>query len=172
MSNEVYSNQQIAELLGVNKDSLRVIKNRNKEQLIEGKHWFLQDNQTLWTAVGLEALRLIQNTVKAKVSDAETPDDDVTDTPVTPVTHNVTSETVDPLQRYSSLINAVADAITPGLLQRIDNAVIQRVKSDIAKPMTSTECVTLLTELGLKPCNPELLLTGNQPNLLTESKEN
>ena len=169
MSNEVYSNQQIAELLGVNKDSLRVIKNRNKEQLIEGKHWFLQDNQTLWTIVGLEALKLIQNTVKAKVSDAETPDDDVTDTPVTP---SVTSETVDPLQRYSSLINAVADAITPGLLQQIDNAVVGRVKTAIAKPMTATECVTLLTELGLKPCNPELLLTGNQPNLLTESKEN
>jgi hypothetical protein len=169
MSNEVYSNQQVAELLGINKDSLRVFKSRNKEVLLEGTHWFTQDNQTLWTQFGVEQLRTLQNTVKTRVSDVETPDDDVTDTPVTP---SVTSETVDPLQRYSSLINAVADAITPRLLQRIDNAVTGRVKTAIAKPMTATECVTLLTELGLKPCNPELLLSGNQPNLLTESKEN
>jgi hypothetical protein len=167
--NEVYSNQQAAELLGVSKDSLRVIKSRNKEQLIEGTHWFLQDNQTLWTVEGLEALKLIQNTVKVRVSEVETSEDAVTDTPVT---EGVTSVSTDPLQRYSGLINAVADAITPGLLQRIDNAVTGRVKSAIATPMTSTECVTLLNELGLKPCNPELLLSGNQPNLLTESKEN
>jgi hypothetical protein len=82
------------------------------------------------------------------------------------------TETVsDPFQRYSQLINAVADAVTPGLLQRIDNTVMKRVKSVLTTPMTSAECVTLLTELGLTTADPAKLAADNVAGLL-EAKEN
>jgi hypothetical protein len=168
MSN-VYTTAQAAEFLGISANNLRVWKSRKSEQLIEGTHWVTGDNnQVLWTPTGLEVLQQIKG---ATASNADITDDVIDPLPET-VTQPLQPSEVDPLQRYSSLINAVADAITPGLLQRIDNAVVGRVKTAIAKPMTSTECVTLLTELGLKPCNPERLLTGNPPNLLTEAKEN
>ncbi|MGB3207271.1 MAG: DNA-binding protein, partial [Crinalium sp.] len=135
----------------------------------ENVHWFLSDGQTLWTVKGLEVLRLLQNTVAVKAKSL-----DATDTTATDATESVAptnSPVANPLQRYTGFVEAVADALTPELLQEIDNAVTRKVKQAIATPMTATECVTLLTELGLKPCNPELLLSGNQPNLLPESKE-
>jgi hypothetical protein len=156
---EVLTSAQVAEFLGVSANTIRSWKSRKADQLVEGKHWINQDNQVLWTQAGLEVLQGLQSATDSVAANAT---DSVADTP---------SPVADPLQRYSGLINAVADAITPRLLQRIDNAVTGRVKTAIAKPMTATECVTLLTELGLKPCNPELLLSGNQTNLLTESKE-
>ncbi|AFZ15740.1 hypothetical protein Cri9333_4985 (plasmid) [Crinalium epipsammum PCC 9333] len=169
MSNEVYTTAQAAEFLGISTNNLRVWKSRKSDQLIEGTHWVTGDNnQVFWTPIGLEVLQQIKGATACNA--------DITDDVIDPLQETVTQplhqSDVDPLRRYSSLINAVADAITPGLMQRIDNAVTGRVKTAIATPMSPTECVTLLTELGLKPCNPELLLSGNQPNLLTESKEN
>ncbi len=158
MSNEVLTSAQVAELLSVSANTIRSWKSRKADQLVEGQHWINQDNQVLWTQAGLEVLQGIQSATDSVAASAT---DSVADTP---------SPVADPLQRYASLINAVADAITPGLLQRIDNAVVGKVKTAIAKPMTSTECVTLLTELGLKPCNPELLLSSNVAGLL-EAKE-
>jgi hypothetical protein len=173
---EIYTNDQVAEVLSVSASTIRSWKTRKSDQLVENTHWFIQDNQTLWTVKGLEVLRLLQNTVAVKVHvETDATDTTATDTTATDATESVAEGkegVADPLQRYTGLVEAVANAITPGLLQRIDNAVTGRVKSAIATPMSPAECVTLLTELGLKPCNPELLLTGNQPNLLTESKEN
>ncbi|AFZ15645.1 hypothetical protein Cri9333_4882 (plasmid) [Crinalium epipsammum PCC 9333] len=158
MSNEVLTTAQAAELLQVSVNCIRQWKSRKAEQLLESIHWITGDNnQTLWTQTGLEALQQIKG-VTASVTDD--------------VTTGVTESVTDPLQRYNPLVESVSNAITQGLIGRIDKVVTRNIGIAIAKPMTSTECVTLLTELGLKPCNPELLLSGNQPNLLTESKEN
>ncbi len=162
MSNEVLTTAQAAELLQVSVNCIRQWKLRKAEQLLESIHWITGDNnQTLWTQTGLEALQQIKG-VTASVTD------DVT----TGVTESVTDPITDPLQRYNPLVESVSDALTQGLLTRIDKAVTRNIGIAIATPMSPAECVTLLTELGLKPCNPELLLSGNQPNLLPESKEN
>ena len=173
---EVLTSAQVAEFLGVSANTIRSWKLRKAEQLVIGKHWINQDNQVLWTQAGLEVLQGIQSATDSVAASAT---DGValaaTDSVAANATDSVAptnSLVANPLQRYTGFVEAVADALTPELLQEIDNAVTRKVKQAIAKPMTATECVTLLTELGLKPCNPELLLSGNQPNLLTESKEN
>jgi hypothetical protein len=153
MSNEVLTTAQAAEFLSVSPATLRTWKSRKADLLVEGTHWINQDGTTLWTQAGLEALQGVSPET-ASVADSET-----------------VSVSGDPLGRYSPLVRSVAEAITQGLLGRIDNAVTDNIRSAIAKPMTSTECVTLLNELGLKPCNPELLISSNVAGLL-EGKEN
>ena len=156
---EVLTSAQVAEFLGVSANTIRSWKLRKADKLVEGKHWINQDNQVLWTQAGLEVLQGLQSATDSVAPNAT---DSVADTP---------SPVAAPLQRYTGLVETVANGIAPGLLHRIDNAVTRKVKQAIATPMSPAECVTLLTELGLKPCNPELLLSGNQTNLLTESKE-
>ena len=162
--NQVLTNAQAAEYIGITATTLRSWKSRKADLFTEGIHWINQDNQVLWTQAGLEVLQSIKG-----ATDSVT--DDVTD-PLQKPLDAVTEGVTDPLQRYTGFVEAVANGIAPGLLHRIDNAVTRKVKQAIATPMSPAECVTLLTELGLKPCNPELLLSGNQTNLLTESKEN
>ncbi|MGB3205306.1 MAG: DNA-binding protein, partial [Crinalium sp.] len=69
---EIYTNDQVAEVLSVSASTIRSWKTRKSDQLVENVHWFLSDGQTLWTVKGLEVLRLLQNTVavKAKSLDA------------------------------------------------------------------------------------------------------
>ena len=163
---EIYSSNQVAERLGIAPGTVRTWKKRYEKQLIEGTHWVNQDGSTMWTQAGLEVLQ----GETASVLDNETAS--VLGNETVSVAELRRSETDDPLGRYSPLVESVSQAITQGLLTRIDKAVTGNIRTAIATPMTAQECVTVLTELGLKPCNPELLLTGNQPNLLTESKEN
>ena len=163
MSNEVYTTAQAAETLGITANNLRVLKSRKADQLNEGTHWVTGDNnQILWTQAGIDVLQQLKTGNDPITSDVMTPLQEPLQEPATD----------DPLGRYNPLVESVAQAITSGLLGRIDKAVTRNIKQAIAKPMTSTECVNVLTELGLKPCNPELLLSGNQTNLLTESKDN
>ena len=70
------------------------------------------------------------------------------------------------LQRYESLINALASAIAPQLLPALDKAVVAEVRSSVARPMTTIECVAVLSELGLKPVDPGALLGMNIAGLL------
>jgi len=167
MSNEVYTTAQAAELLGVPINTLRSWKSRKSDLLIEGTHWVSSDNQILWTQAGIEALQSINGAMPSS-ADAQCsplPDDQE------PIASPLQASLTDPWQRYKPLVESIANSIAGGLIRRIDNAVMSKVKDAIALPMTSTECVTLLTELGLKPCNPELLLSGNVTALL-EGKEN
>ncbi|AFZ15542.1 hypothetical protein Cri9333_4768 (plasmid) [Crinalium epipsammum PCC 9333] len=173
MSNEVLSTAQAAELLGVSAGTLRTWKSRKADLLVEGTHWINQDGSTFWTQAGLDVLQGVSSVSDGEtvsVSDGETIS--VASSETDSATPQQSPAAHDPLQRYIPLVESVSNAITQGLIGRIDKAVTRNIGIAIAKPMTSTECVTLLTELGLKPCNPELLLSGNQTNLLTESKEN
>jgi len=171
---EIYSSNQVAERLGIAPGTVRTWKKRYEKQLIEGTHWVNQDGSTMWTQAGLEVLQgetaSVLDNETASVLGNETAS--VLGNETVSVAELRRSETDDPLGRYSPLVESVSQAITQGLLTRIDKAVTGNIRTAIATPMTAQECVTVLTELGLKPCNPELLLTGNQPNLLTESKEN
>lgn len=153
---DIYSTNDVATALSVSPTTIRTWKHRKADRLIEGEHWFNQENQLYWTEVGLTALQEIQSRNGSK-----SPSDAASESP----------SDADPFGRYSQLINAVASAVTPGLLQRIDNAVMQQVKGEIAKPMTSTECVTLLAELGLTPGDPSALLGGTNVAGLLEAKE-
>jgi hypothetical protein len=145
-ANQIYSSAQAAELLGIPVSTLRTWKARKKDQLQENLHWFHQDGQTFWTTQGLETLKQIQ----PSVADMETK--------ASGVSADETPDVADPLQRYESLIEAVADAVSPQVVQRIDQAVMQRVKNAIAKPMTSQECIAILTDFGLAPADPNALL--------------
>ncbi|AFZ15668.1 hypothetical protein Cri9333_4907 (plasmid) [Crinalium epipsammum PCC 9333] len=180
MNNEVLSTAQAAELLGVSAGTLRTWKSRKADLLVEGTHWINQDGSTFWTQAGLDVLQGVSSvsdgeTVSVASSETISVASSETISVASSETESATPQPSpaahDPLQRYIPLVESVSNAITQGLIGRIDKAVTRNIGIAIAKPMTATECVTLLSELGLKPCNPELLLTGNQTNLLTESKE-
>jgi hypothetical protein len=146
---QVHSNAQVAEILGISEGTIRTWKKREADQLQENVHWLTQNNKTLWTAEGIEALRQINSTVSAKNFETDSLETDETET------------VSDPFQRYTSLINAVAAAVSPGIVQRIDTAVLQKVKRAIATPMTPAECVVILTEFGLAPADPSVLVNGS-----------
>lgn len=165
MNNEVLSTNQVAEILGTTPATVRSLKSRHKDQLFEGTHWVNQDNQTLWTNAGLEALQILRN---ATPTEAEAPRQAYQDEDPSVAE----DEQPDILKRYAPLVEGVASAVAEGLLGRIDRAVSSKVKVAIATPMTATECITVLQTLGLKPCDPTLLINGSNQNLLPESKEN
>ena len=154
---DIYSTNQIAELLSTTAATVRSYKSRHKDQLVEGTHWLNQDGQTLWTNAGFEALQLLKGDAPSVATDAT---DSVAD-----------DAQPDILRRYIPLVESVASAVVDNLLGRIDASVTRKLGSAIATPMTATECVTVLQSLGLKPCNPELLINGSNQNLLPESKE-
>jgi hypothetical protein len=159
---EALTTNQAAELLNISISCLRQWKSRKADQLIEGTHWVTGDNnQVLWTQAGLEALQQIKGVTPSDTADVTDPLQDVTE----PAAH-------DPLGRYTPLAESVTAAVTERILSQIDKGVTANIKRAIAKPMTSQECVTVLQNLGLKPCNPELLLSPAIQNLLAESKEN
>jgi hypothetical protein len=56
---DVYPSNQVAELLQVSSATLRTWKSRKSDQLLENVHWFLSEGQTIWTSVGLEALKQV-----------------------------------------------------------------------------------------------------------------
>lgn len=160
MTNEVLTTAQTAELLGISVNCLRQWKARKPEKLVEGQHWISDAGQVLWTTTGLEQLQLIKG-------GGEGITEDVIPTPQ-PLQQELEH---DPLLRYNPLVESVASGITGNLLNRIDQRVTQNLKVAIATPMSSAECVTVLSELGLKPPNLELLLSTKNQQLLSESEE-
>ncbi len=152
---EIYSSAQAAEMLGVSPNTLRTWKARKSELLLEGQHWITQDGQTYWTQIGVETLQHLRG---------ESPIDS------DPKRQPIQDESPSVAARYEDLIDAVADALTPTLLNRLDNAVMGRVKRAVSTPMSATERVTLLTSLGLKPASPELLLQQSSTNYLPEGE--
>lgn len=145
-SKQIYTSAQVAELLEIPTATLRTWKSRKSDQLQEGLHWFSENSQTFWTNEGIEILMQIRSVADGK--SAETPS----------VAPDETPSVSDPLQRYQSLVEAVADAVAPQVISRIDQAVMQQVKNRIAKPMTSQECVAILVDFGLAPADPNALL--------------
>ncbi|MGB3207991.1 MAG: hypothetical protein WBB28_23665 [Crinalium sp.] len=59
----------------------------------------------------------------------------------------------------------------PLLRELVIEELREGVPSTFAKPITSSECVTLLMDLGLKPCDPAALIAGNFPASLSESNQ-
>ncbi len=152
---DVYSNQQVAELLGIKEGTLRTWKARKSEQIQENTHWVKSsDGGTLWTETGVEMLRHLCN---GGVSTTETAS-------FQPETDDPTDLTI----RYTPIIETVSDAIANQILSRIDATVTGRVKQHLTKPVSTLERVSLLSQLGLKPANPELLLQGNNTNYLPQ----
>jgi len=162
MSN-VYTTAQVAELIGISADTVRTWKKRNADKLLETTHWLKDEsNALLWTEEGIQALTQLQNgsepsqgsnndmaTVQAEPS---------FDTPL--------------LSRYEPLLETMADAVAPQLQQRLDSKIADRIQDfgKKAEPLTATECVTILQQLGLKPANPAALLTESKVQALPESK--
>ncbi len=154
---DVYSNQQVAELLGIKEGTLRTWKARKSEQIQENTHWVKSgDGGTLWTETGVEMLRHLCN---GGVSTTETA--------------SFQPETDDPTDltnRYTPIIETVSDAIANQILSRIDATVTVRVKHHLTKPMTANERVSVLSQMGLKAANPELLLQQSTTNYLPEGE--
>jgi len=167
-ANQIYNNDQAAELVGIAAPTIRTWKSRRASELQENVHWFasLENNgQTFWTEQGIEALQLIKNTIRR--TGTETASDETTETgetqPVSETASETPSETgTSLLNRYDALVDAVADILAPGVIEQIDKAVYSRVRTAIAKPMTTIDCVAVLSDLGLKPANPAALLNGNR----------
>jgi hypothetical protein len=154
MSN-IYSTAQAAERLGIAADTIRTWKRRQTERLLEGQHWLKDENNSLmWTDQGMQVLAQLQGS-----------DMNCKDVQIEPASSSL-------LNRYEPLIDMLANALAPKLQQRLDNKVLERVQDfGQAEPLTTTECVSLLTKLGLKPANPAELLTGQNIQALPESKQ-
>ena len=171
MSN-IYSTSDAASMVGASPVTIRSWKQRKGSRLIEGQHWLNQDGQLFWTAAGISALQAIKG---ASPTDAESASvgDAAVDASTSDAGSNVGIEGDAPpiLQRYESLINVLASAIAPQLLPALDKAVVAEVRSSVARPMTTIECVAVLSELGLKPADPAALLDMNIAGLLTGSDD-
>jgi hypothetical protein len=157
---DIYSTTQAAELLSISASTIHTWKKRNPERLTEGTHWVKDEkNSLLWTEQGIQALSTL------KEGNEYEPHSEVNEPDIQALS---TLES-----RYMPLIEMLAEAIAPKLQRQLDQKVMGRVKgfATNAQPMTSTECVELLQQLGLKPANPAELLTGNNIQALPESKE-
>ncbi len=167
MSN-VYTTNQAAERLSTSPATIHTWKKRNPERLTEGTHWVKDEkNSLLWTEQGIQVLiTLKEGDILPSMQESECePHSEVN------VAHIQALSALE--RRYLPLIDMLAEAIAPKLQRQLDQKVMGKVKgfATNAQPMTSTECVELLQQLGLKPANPAALLTGNNIQALPESKE-
>jgi hypothetical protein len=83
-------------------------------------------------------------------------------------------QALSPLEsRYLPLLEMLADAIAPKLQRQLDQKIMGKVSGFAAnaQPMTPTECVEMLQQLGLKPANPAELLTGKDIQALPSSNQ-
>ena len=157
---EVYTSAQVAQRIGVSAGTIRTWKARKSDQLVEGQHWIQQDNQTLWTEAGVSALQQLNGETVGEtgsVSDLKRS------------AFQVETDAVS--DRYTPLIDAVSDALTSRLLQRIDQQVKGNVQRAIATPMSPSECIEVLEQLGLKPVNPMALINSSHIAGLLETAE-
>lgn len=146
-----YPNMEVARMLGIPDSTIRTWKSRYPDRLIEEKHWLKNsDGSVLWTETGLAELRDIKssnnrngNVSRPKISETET-----------------SQSSTDPIERYRPLLKKLATLLTPQLLQELDKEVTQQLGDALVAPMSETECVTVLLEMGLNPADPTILITG------------
>jgi hypothetical protein len=165
---EVYLTAQAAHELQLSPNTIRSWKQRKGSQLKEGVHWIMDGSTTLWTPAGLTALQQLQVLQSATIPDLASATDSVADDQ-NPGVERV-ADVPSVLQRYQHLVDAVAGAVVPELLNQIDQAVVRGVGDAIACPLSPRECVTQLQQLGLRPINTANLLNGGVAGLV-ESKE-
>jgi hypothetical protein len=157
---EVYTTNQAAERLSTSPATIHTWKKRNPERLTEGLHWVKDEkNSLLWTEQGIQALSTL------KEGNEYEPHSEVNEPDIQALS---TLES-----RYLPLLDMLAEAIAPKLQRQLDQKVMGKVKgfATNAQPMTSTECVELLQQLGLKPADPAALLTGSNIQALPESNQ-
>ena len=161
MENQIYSTAQVGEILGVSGSTVRTWKQRKPDILREGQHWFTQDNAVFWTQQGLNELTAIKAGATVSVSEGETASvsdlrqsaSQAAETPTTGLSHL--------LARYEPLVEMLADALSQPLQQQLDRKIQQNLVTSDIQPMTTIECVAVLSSLGIKPCDPAALLNGN-----------
>jgi hypothetical protein len=168
---DVYTTAQASELVGSSADTIRTWKRRQTDKLLEGTHWFKDENNSLlWTESGIQALIQFQHGAELPQS---SDDELLQSSEVQPQSSKLELPEIPLLKRYEPLLNLIADAVAPQLQKRLDNKVLDRVQNlgKKAEPLTATECVTILTQLGLKPANPAELLTGQNIQALPASNQ-
>jgi hypothetical protein len=159
MSTNIYSTTQAAELLSISASTIHTWKRRNLGKLLEGQHWIKQNETLMWTELGIQALSVL------KEGNEYEPHSEVNEPDIQALS---TLES-----RYLPLLDMLANALAPKLQRQLDQKVMGKVKgfATNAQPMTSVECVELLTQLGLKPANPAELLTAQDIQALPESNQ-
>lgn len=163
----IYTTEQISELLGVPTGTIRVWKSRKPkaDQLIEGTHWFSDNGATMWTEAGLEVLRSFKS--KKTVAPRAT----------ATAAHRATSSVAGSASDYfEPLLEALADGLTPNLMNRLAGKVTQRLGFQIAQPcaqeVTIESTYEILACIGITPGeDPVTLLTGNGSSYLLEGVE-
>lgn len=140
--NELYPTSEAARILEVSASTIRTWKSRQAKRFIEGNH-FIKDEAgaVLWTEAGLGELRLI-----ASQGDSKTE------------TSPVSESEGGILQRYDLLLDEIAEAIAPRLMDSLDRKVAERLVSTSRQPVNA---VVVLQSLGLKPANLSGLLEGS-----------
>jgi len=151
---EVYTTAQVAERLGITANTIHTWKRRNLDKFKEGQHWVKQNDALLWTEQGVQLLSNLKEPESEPSSTVNAGDFQDFQEP-------------SPLEsRYLPLIDMLADALTPRLQRRLDEKVQRNLATNNAPPMTTIECVAVLSELGLRPADPAALLDMNIAGLL------
>jgi len=157
--NNIYSSAQAAELLGVSISTIHTWKRRNLNRLLEGLHWVKQNDSLFWTEQGIQTLSTLKEGGESEAHSGECE-------PHSEVNVNDIQEPSALESRYLPLIDMLADALTPRLQRRLDEKVQRNLATNNAPPMTTIECVAVLSELGLKPVDPTALLGANIAGLI------
>ena len=157
---DIYSTNDTAKLIGISPNTLRTWKNRTfQERLIENTHWVNQQNQIFWTDAGVAELRAIAESTPESASESGV------DSTLNPVPIQQQSATDSIKTMLQPLASGIAAQALPLLRELVIEELRGGIPSTFAKPITSQECVTLLMDLGIKPCDPAALIGGNFPTL-------
>ncbi|AFZ15524.1 hypothetical protein Cri9333_4748 (plasmid) [Crinalium epipsammum PCC 9333] len=159
---DIYSTTDAGKMLGINPNTIKTWKNRTfVERLLEGTHWVTQQNQIFWTESGLAELKAIAESTSESV-----PDSTMNQQPIQQQSATDSIKTM-----LQPLAKGIAAQALPLLRELVIEELREGVPTTFAKPITSSECVTLLMDLGLKPCDPAALIAGNFPASLPESNQ-
>jgi len=159
---EIYTSAQAAEKLGVSVSTIHTWKRRNLNKFQEGAHWVKQNDALFWTEQGIQLLSGLKEGVESEPHSVECRSH-------SKVNANDIQDLQEPSpleSRYLPLVDMLADALTPRLQRRLDERVQRNLATNNAPPMTTIECVAVLSELGLKPADPAALLGANIAGLI------
>lgn len=161
---EVFTTAQVAERLGITANTIHTWKRRNLNKFQEGTHWVKQNDALLWTEQGVQLLSGLKEGVESEPHSVESE-------PSSSLNASDFQEPSALESRYLPLVNMLADALTPRLQRRLDERVQRNLATNNAPPMTTIECVAVLSELGLKPVDPAALLDVKIAGLIAGKEE-
>lgn len=133
--------------LGISKNTLGTWKSRYKDKFQEGVHYINQDSQLWWTESGLQLLEQLKaGNERAASSRANAP--------------QAQNEPPAIADRYDPVVDALASAILPEIIQRLDRKILSGLKLTGENEITPEQTIEIIESLGLEAFDPLALIGG------------